>query len=211
MSTRLRQADYLEHFDEARSAGLILAPLDGPLDAAHIVRSHGRPIVLVNAPVADANLCTVVADDSRGGELATQHLIDQGCRHLAFLAGPLQFHAVKRRLAGARKAAKRAGIPLTVVEADTLKAPSGRAAAMELLTQTNLLDGIVCCSDPQAVGVIGAALDLGIAVPGDLAVIGYDDNHFAADSIIPVSTIGGAGVRMGEIAAELLLDEINDP
>jgi LacI family transcriptional regulator len=206
-----RQADYLEHFDEARSAGLILAPLDGPLDGAHTVRSHGRPIVLVNAPVPDQKLCSVVVDDRVGGELATQHLIDQGCRHLAFLAGPLQFQAVKKRLAGARNAAKRASVPLTVVEADTLKAPSGRAAAMELLAQTDLIDGIVCCSDPQAVGVIGAALDLGMAVPGDLAVIGYDDNHFAADSIISVSTIGGAGVRMGEIAAELLLDEINDP
>ena len=206
-----RQRDYLEHFDEARSAGVILAPLDGPLDDAFTVHSHGRPIVLVNAPVTDEKLCSVIIDDELGGQLAAQHLIDQGCRHLAFLAGPLQFQAITKRLTGARKATKQARVRLTVVEADTLKASSGRAAAIELLTPSRLVDGIVCCSDPQAVGVIGTALDLGIAVPDEIAVIGYDDNHFAADSVIPVSTIGQAGVRMGEIAAELLLEEINDP
>jgi LacI family transcriptional regulator len=206
-----RQSDYLEHFDEARSAGLILAPLDGPLDAAVTVQSHGRPIVLVNAPVLDEKFCSVVADDKLGGELATQHLIDQGCRQIAFLAGPLEFKAITKRLAGARDAARRAGIRLIVVEADTLKASSGRAAALELLTPNRLVDGIVCCSDPQAAGVIDTAMELGVVVPDELAVIGYDDNHFAADNVIPVSTIGQAGVRMGEVAAELLLDEINDP
>ena len=63
-------------------------------------------------------------------------------------------------------------------------------------------------SDLLAVGVIQAATDLGIRVPDELMVVGYDDNHFASESSIPVSTVSLPGYRMGELAIELLLEEI---
>src|SRR4051794_12526791 len=77
---RTRQTGFLRLFDEARSAGLLLAPIDGPLDDAYAMQSRGRPVVLVNAPVVDPRLCSVVADNVLGGRLATEHLIEQGCR-----------------------------------------------------------------------------------------------------------------------------------
>jgi LacI family transcriptional regulator len=70
------------------------------------------------------------------------------------------------------------------------------------------MDGVVCPSDLLAVGVIQAATDLGILVPDELMVVGYDDNHFASESSIPVSTVSLPGYRMGELAIELLLEEI---
>jgi LacI family transcriptional regulator len=99
-------------------------------------------------------------------------------------------------------------VPLTVVETDSLKIATGRSAAQHLLTGPEFIDGIICASDTLAVGAIGAATDLGIQVPDDLAVIGYDDNHFAAESLIPVSTTAQPGYKMGELATELLLREI---
>jgi LacI family transcriptional regulator, galactose operon repressor len=71
------------------------------------------------------------------------------------------------------------------------------------------VDGVVCPSDLLAVGVIQAATDLGIRVPDDLIVVGYDDNHFASESSIPVSSVSLPGYRMGELAIELLLEEID--
>jgi LacI family transcriptional regulator len=59
--------------------------------------------------------------------------------------------------------------------------------------------------------VIQAATELGIRVPDELIVIGYDDNHFASESSIPVSTVSLPGYRMGELAIELLLEEIHSP
>jgi LacI family transcriptional regulator len=76
-----------------------------------------------------------------------------------------------------------------------------------LLSQS--VDGVVCPSDLLAVGVIQAATDLGIRVPDELMVVGYDDNHFASESSIPVSTVSLPGYRMGELAIELLLEEIH--
>jgi LacI family transcriptional regulator len=205
-----RQASYLELFDEARVAGVILAPLDGPLDSALIVQSHGRPVVLVNAPVAEPAMCCVTVNEELGGYLAASHLLDQGARRLVYLAGFPQLHAIKGRLRGIRKAVATAGASLEVVEAPNLKIGSGRELGHQVL-QSHPVDGVVCPSDPLAVGVIQAATGLGIRVPDDLLVVGYDDDHFASESNIPVSTVSQPGHRMGELAVELLLTEIRQP
>ena len=68
---------------------------------------------------------------------------------------------------------------------------------------------MVSPSDLLAVGVIQAATELGIPIPTTLIVIGYDDNHFASESSIPLSTVSLPGYRMGELAIELLLEEIH--
>ncbi len=76
-----------------------------------------------------------------------------------------------------------------------------------LLSQS--VDGVACPSDLLAVGVIQAATELGIRVPDELMVVGYDDNHFASESSIPISTVSLPGYRTGELAIELLLEEID--
>lgn len=205
-----RQNSYLELFDEARVAGLILAPMDGPLDGALSVHSHGRPVVLVNAPVAEPRLCCVMVNEELGGYLAATHLLDQGARRLVYLAGFLQLHAISGRLNGIRKAVAEAGASLDVVEAPNLKIGSGRELGREVL-RSKRIDGVICPSDPLAVGVIQAATDLDIGVPDELLVIGYDDDHFASESSIPVSTVSQPGHRMGELAVELLIEEIRQP
>jgi LacI family transcriptional regulator len=209
-SQEARQNSYLELFDEARVAGVILAPMDRPLDSALAVQSHGRPVVLVNAPVADPRLCSVMVDEELGGYLAASHLLDQGARRLVYLAGYLELNAIKRRLDGIEKAVASSGASLDVVEAPNLKIGSGRELGRQVL-QWESVDGVVCPSDPLAIGVIQAATDLGIRVPDDLLVIGYDDDHFASESTIPVSTVGQPGRRMGELAVELLFAEIREP
>jgi LacI family transcriptional regulator len=206
----VKQNSYLELFDEARVAGVILAPMDGPLDSALAVQSHGRPVVLVNAPVDEPRVCCVMVNEELGGNLAASHLLNQGARRLVYLAGHLELHAISRRLSGVRKAVTAAGASLKVVEAPDLKIGSGRALGHQVL-QSEAVDGVFCPSDPLAIGVIQAATDLGIDVPDDLIVVGYDDDHFASESSIPVSTVSQPGRRMGELAVELLLAEIRQP
>jgi len=209
-SEAAKQNSYLELFDEARVAGVILAPMDGPLDGALAVQDHGRPVVLVNAPAEESRLCSVMVNEELGGYLAASHLLDQGGRRIVYLAGFLELHAVSRRLIGVRQAVAAAGASLRVVEAPNLKIGSGRELGHQVL-QSEAVDGVFCPSDPLAIGVIQAASDLGIAVPDDLLVIGYDDDHFASESSIPVSTVSQPGRRMGELAVELLLEEIREP
>ena len=209
-SNEATQNSYLDLFDEARVAGVVLAPMDRPLDSALAVQSHGRPIVLVNAPVVDPRLCSVMVNEELGGYLAASHLLDQGARCLVYLAGFLHLHAIQRRLDGVGKAVTAAKASLHVVEAPNLKIGSGRELGRRVL-QSETADGVVCPSDPLAIGVIQAATDLGIRVPEDLLVVGYDDDHFASESSIPVSTVSQPGDRMGQLAVELLLEEIRQP
>jgi LacI family transcriptional regulator len=207
-STRTKQDNYLELFDQARVAGVLLTPLEEPLDVAHAVLGHGRPVVLVIASSADPLTCSVMVNEELGGYLAATHLLHEGARKLVFLAGFPELQLIRRRLAGVERAVAEAGASLGVVEAPNLQIGTGRDVGRQVL-QSQSVDGVVCPSDLLAVGVIQAATDLGIRVPDELIVVGYDDNHFASESSIPVSTVSLPGYRMGELAIELLLEEIH--
>jgi LacI family transcriptional regulator len=162
--------------------------------------------------VAEPAMCCVMVNEELGGYLAASHLLDQAARRLVYLAGFPHLHAINGRLRGIRKAVATTGASLEVVEAPNLKIGSGRELGHQVL-QSHAVDGVgvVCPSDPLAVGVIQAATDLGIRVPDDLLVVGYDDDHFASESNIPVSTVSQPGHRMGELAVELLPTEIRQP
>ena len=207
-STQTKQDNYLELFDQARVAGVLLTPLEEPLDVAHAVIGHGRPVVLVIASSPDPLTCSVMVNEELGGYLAATHLLQGGARRLVFLAGCPELRLIRRRLAGAERAIAEAGASLAVVEAPSLDIGTGREVGRQVLLSQSV-EGVVCPSDLLAVGVIQEATDLGIRVPDDLIVVGYDDNHFASESSIPVSTVHLPGYRMGELAIELLLEEIH--
>jgi LacI family transcriptional regulator len=207
-STRSKQDNYLELFDQARVAGVLLTPLEEPLDVAHAVLGHGRPVVLVIATSPDPLTCSVMVNEELGGYLAARHLLHEGARRLVFLAGCPDLRLIRRRLAGVERAVAEAGASLEVVEAPKLAIGTGREVGRHVLLSQSV-DGVVCPSDLLAVGVIQAATDLGIRVPDELMVVGYDDNHFASESSIPVSTVSLPGYRMGDLAIELLLEEIH--
>lgn len=206
-----KQNSYLSLFEESRLAGALLAPLDAPLDAAAELRGRGLPIVCVNWPALNDNSCGVAVDEEYGGYVATRHLIEQGCRRLVFAGGPLRLSAVASRWAGAQRAvAEAGGAEIRLVETDRLTVAAGLEVghALAELDPADRPDGLVAAADALASGAVQALLYRGIDVPRDLLVIGYDNNHFAADHVIPISTVGQPGLEMGRIAAGLLLDEI---
>ncbi|WP_234031208.1 LacI family DNA-binding transcriptional regulator [Mycetocola zhujimingii] len=206
------QNDFLDWFDEARVGGVLLAPLDGPLEAAQRVRNHGRPVVTVNWPGNPGHSCGVTVDEEHGGYLAATHLLERGRTRLIFAGGPLSLHAVAERLSGARRAVAEwgSGTRLEVAETARLTIRTGREFGKEIAARklSERPDAIVSAADALAAGCVQALVAERIRVPEDIAIIGYDNNHFAADSIIPISTVGQPGHEMGRIAAGLLLEEI---
>ncbi|WP_225437273.1 LacI family DNA-binding transcriptional regulator [Arthrobacter sedimenti] len=208
-----KQESYLDIFDEARVAGIILAPLDAGLDGVDRVRRHGRNIVLVNYAGDRTDCCSVVVDEEHGGYLAATHLMDIGRSRLLFAGGPEDLHAVNARREGARRAVRERGngVSLEVIPSRNLKSASGRSIARQLLDDGALPDGILAPADQLAAGLIHELTDAGVSVPGDVAVIGYDNNQFASEAAIPMSTVSQPGHEMGEEALRLLLDEIDNP
>lgn len=205
-----KQDGYIGLFEETKVSGILLAPLDAPLDAARAARRRGVPVVHVNWPGEDG-ACGVVVNEELGGFLAAQHLLQQGRRRLAFAGGPHTLSAVAQRFEGASRAV--AECPDAVLERIDTRSISVRGGH-ELGTMLagrapeDRPDGLVAAADALASGALQVMLLAGVRVPDDLAVVGYDNNHFAHDSTIPITSVGQPGHEMGRIAAQVLVEEI---
>lgn len=206
-----REARYLELFEEQRVRGLILSAI-GDVDAyASRLRKRGIPSVVIDQ-TADPNICaSVVVDDKVGGQLAVEHLAASACRRILFVGGPFDIGTVNSRRHGAEVAAARTGVHLEVLEERTRTIASGRLIGKRIAERDghDRPDGIFAVNDLMAIGILHGLLQHGIRVPEEIAVVGYDDIDFAADSIIPLTTIRRPAERFGEVAIELLLREIN--
>ena len=207
-----REVQNLELFERARVAGILLAPLDTPLAASRTLPVHS-PTVLVNAPSPNPAFSGVLVDERGGGAMAARHLLGLGRRRLLCVGGPIFLSAVRDRFDGVRDAAQEAGATVEVMETTGLNVRHGRFAAQAVLEEpAGTFDGIIAASDLIAIGLIeGFAGRAGFSVPADVAVTGYDDNHFASESAIPITTVSQPGEEMGRAAAELLLERIGSP
>lgn len=210
-----RQDDYLQLFDEARVAGVLLAPMEDSRTGIERMRSHGRPIVLLNYQQQDAECCTVLVNNEEVGYLAARHLIDTGRRRIAFLAGRDYYQPVHARREGVRRAvAESPGVTLEEFHTEGLLFEDGVKAArvFGLRAPGDVPDGVVAVSDDIGNG-LAAGLRSGLiaSVPEDLGIVGCEDNRSAESGPVPLTAVRLAGVEMGQAAAQLLLEELNTP
>ncbi|MFE1665767.1 LacI family DNA-binding transcriptional regulator [Microbacterium sp. P02] len=209
-----REIHNLELLDRSRMAGIIFAPLDTPLMRSEQLPSRSTPTVLVNYESPVHSYSGVVVDEKHGGAAAAGHLLALGRRRLLFAGGPLFLGAVAARLEGAERASSQfPDASLDVIETRGLNIRHGRELAQQILKQpAGTYDGIVAASDLLAIGIIQILNSSpGFAVPFDVAVTGYDNNHFASESSIPISTVSQPGEEMGSTAADLLLEQMGNP
>jgi LacI family transcriptional regulator, galactose operon repressor len=194
-----------------RVDGVIVISL--PLRPAEVRALHrdGLPTVLVD--VAHALLPNVAIDDVAGGALAARHLLEAGHRHIAFV-GDVQdnafaFASSQRRLEGFGRALGEAGVALPA--SYVRRGPFGRETAGQLTRQLLALrrrpSAIFAASDVQAFGVLDAAARAGLAVPGDLSVMGFDDIELAA--AIGLTTVRQPLRESGRRGAQLLLQALD--
>jgi len=193
--------------------GLVIMSLPiGETDACRLL-DHNIPTVLIEYP--NPILSSVEIDDAAGGKMATEYLIKKGHQRIAFLGDTdlleYSIHPVSMRLAGFRQAMQEAGLP--VQEEFIRLAPytqeQTRQAASELLGQPNAPTALFAATDFQALGVLKAARQLGIRVPEQLAVIGFDDLDMA--EYADLTTVCQYLDESGRLAIEILLSRIVDP
>jgi DNA-binding LacI/PurR family transcriptional regulator len=206
-----REHRHLDMLEEQRVQGLLITPVsDGPQPRLERFIERGIPVVLVDRGAASASRCSVAVDDVLGGRLAAEHLLSRGHRHIAFVGGPLSIRQVADRHRGTTDALAGSGAALTLVRTPHLSIGAGRAAAADLAA---LPDGerptaVVCANDLLALGVLQGVIGLGLRVPEDLAIVGYDDIEFAAAAAVPLSSVRQPRELLGRTAAELLADEV---
>ncbi|MDQ7991415.1 MAG: LacI family DNA-binding transcriptional regulator [Propionicimonas sp.] len=206
-----RQRTYLDLFEEARLAGTLLAPHTASQAIAGTVQSS-RPLVALNVALDPALRCSVSVDNELGGYLAAQHLIETGCRHIAYIGGSDRLDPIRERRQGVRRAVADSGrqIRLTEITVPAVRTPDGRTAALDILQRPPDArpDGIAAASDLLALGLVQVLHDK-VRIPEEIAIIGYDDNAAARESIVPITTIAQPGHEVGRAGADLLREELS--
>ena len=206
-----READYLEMLLEQRVRGALVSPFGELTPHLERLRRRGIPIVLVGSTLGEG-WCSAAVDDVIGGELAVNHLLHQGHRRIAFIGGVLDAKCVADRLLGARNtltAARRDVDSLTVIETAKLSIADGRQAGEQLLRlpPRRRPTAAFCANDLVALGLLQRTTQAGVAVPGELAIVGYDDIEFAGAAAVPLSSVHQPRELLGRTATELLLAE----
>jgi LacI family transcriptional regulator len=194
-----------------RADGLLIMSLPIPGRDLDRLTAAGVPIVLVDA--RGKGVPAVVTDDVAGGRLATRHLVDLGHRSIGFIGddpkNSFGFTSSAQREHGYAVVLAEAGIPhrAELVRHGAHERGLAERLATELLAEPDPPTAIFASSDVQATGVLAAAAALGIRVPDDLSVIGFDDIELAG--YVGLTTVHQPLFESGELGARLLLDAVS--
>jgi DNA-binding LacI/PurR family transcriptional regulator len=196
-----------------RSAGLILVVSDLSGDAASRLHARGIPFVIVDpAGEPAADVPSVGATNWNGGVVATRHLLELGHRRIGMIGGPRGMLCSRARVDGYRAALETAGLPFIpeIVRWGDFHVEAGYMQGRGLLTMRKRPTAIFAGSDLQAFGVYEAARQLGIRVPEDLSVVGFDDLPMTRWVGPPLTTIRQPLSEMAATAARLVLGQSSD-
>ncbi|HWB22547.1 MAG TPA: LacI family DNA-binding transcriptional regulator [Gaiellaceae bacterium] len=193
--------------------GVVLMSLHGDDPLPRLLTKAGVPTVQVGRPLGRSSGVPYVDADNRGGaEVAVNHLLGLGRRKIATITGPSSMSAGIDRFEGYRDALEADGIEPSskLIEEGEFDEESGYLAMSQLLARQPALDAVFAASDLMAVGALRALRDAGRDVPGDVAVVGFDDAPVAAHTLPPLTTIRQPLDEMSRRTAQLLLQRIAD-
>ncbi|MEU9023917.1 LacI family DNA-binding transcriptional regulator [Actinomadura sp. NPDC048394] len=209
----LSEADYVEMLLQQQASGVIFAgglyaEADAPHDHYHRLRDVRLPVALVNAASEKLSFPQASTDDAVAAEQAFAHLLSLGHERIGMVLGPEDHVPSNRKLAAARAAAERAGVelPAAWVRRSMFSLEGGQAVTGRLIRDG--VTGVICASDPLALGVIRAVRRLGMSVPEDVSVVGYDDSAFMNCVNPPLTTVRQPIESIGRAAVTLLVSQV---
>lgn len=202
-----KEISYLGLLQEKRVDGIVIAPITDRGAALEQVLSPNLPLVYVSRAPHDTRRSFVTIDDSRGGYMATEHLIEQGYTSIGFIGAPEGSLTVDDRLEGFKLAFAKYGrqVEERYMLFGDFKRETGYNLIQRLISSGEMPRAVFAENDLLALGVIQGAREMGLAVPEDLAVIGFDDIPFASFPEVQLSTIGQPKYEMGKTAVEMLI------
>jgi DNA-binding LacI/PurR family transcriptional regulator len=163
------------------------------------------PVVMVNAGVDDLGFPHISTDDAVAVEQAYGHLRSLGHQHIGMVMGPEDHMPSRRKLASLAQIAGVSGDPW-YVERTNFSMESARLAAARLIERG--VTGMICASDVLALGSIRAARRLGLEVPRDVSVVGFDDSALMTCTDPPLTTVRQPIEMMGQAAVDMLVNQI---
>lgn len=168
------------------------------------------PVVIVGERIDNVSICSVSCMDRRGIQQGCEHLYGLGHRRIAFVEGPQNFSTANRRKQAYVDFCqeKQLEIPDSYLQQGNYNTRGGREAGRILLRQIPRPTAIIAANDAMAYGVYESARELGLGIPQDVSIVGFDNETSAAEMFPPLTTVHQPVSEMGEEAARILLDAI---
>jgi len=212
----IREDQNIDLLVQQRVQGLIISPVDENSSRIHMLRDRGVPMVFVDRVTTFDDCWSVSVDDYRGGWLAMDHLIDRDHRRIVLVGHPDISPKVQQRFAGAHKRFAEsypADSPAPIIPVASWSVDEGRRVAHLIadMGHDSRPTAVMCANDLLALGMLQAFDHHGISVPGDVALIGYDDLVWAEVSMIPLTTIRQPRHLLGQTAVSLMRELLEDP
>ncbi|MFE0817838.1 LacI family DNA-binding transcriptional regulator [Streptomyces sp. NPDC058847] len=204
------EADYVELLLQQQVSGVVFAgglfaQADAPHDHYRLLAERNIPVVLINASIPDLDFPCIACDDAVAVEQSWRHLVSLGHERIGLVLGPADHIPSLRRLRAAVQAAG-GSVAEEFVERSMFSLEGGQAAASRLIDRG--VTGIICASDPLALGAVRATRRRGLSVPHDISVVGYDDSAFMTCTEPPLTTVRQPIEAMGRAAVDLLCAQI---
>lgn len=216
---RIEKEAYIDFFSNGTTDGAIIYGSD--LDDADLIRRRAQldfPFVVVENEVEDANVNNVLVDNTYGSRLAIDHLVEKGCRRIMHVTGAKGTKASVRRWQGYLISMELHGLSRyqSVIECDEYGVDAGYSAVKGFLEKNGkeaLPEAIYFGADNTAIGGMIALGEVGIRIPEDIRIVGFDDDKlWGVDrELKKLTTIRQPLYEMGKKAAEILLEQIHDP
>ena len=206
-----REDQLCKRFFENKVCGVIVSQAKNTMSYDHFqsLIAHGLPLVFYDRICTGINCDRVVVDDYQGAFNAVSHLIDTGCRRIAFYGSPMTMEISKNRYNGYRDALLRVGLK---PEERFFRICDNRTDAEsitpEVLSQDEVPDAFFAVNDDTAIGILYTAKRMGFRVPQDISVCGFTNGQRAVACDPMLTTVEQRGVRVGEEAANILISKI---
>ncbi len=198
-------------FRSIRVAGIILNTVDPGLEHIEGLVKTDTPLVLLNRRLAGIDADYVINDNFLGAMLAIRYLIELNHTRIGVILGSPRITSVQDRYAGFLKAMDEAGVsidPELVIHSEEQNPYAGEMLAQRLLASSPRPSAIFAYCDTLAIGAYNAALKMGLSVPDDVSIIGYDDIIYASCFEVPLTTVAQPAYQMGQTACEIIIGRI---
>jgi LacI family transcriptional regulator len=205
-----KELEYLQQAREKRTDGILLYPVQSDKRYLNALKQSPSPIVFLNRHTDDPLFDHVMNDNVHGAYLAVHHLIHKGHRNIVYVCAKQNSSTGEERIAGCRKAIAEAGISSDSLELlfceESIE--SSYRLVKELMGRENRPSAIFMWDDRLAVSAMKAIHEMGLRIPDDVAIVGYDDIEIAAYMYPPLTTVHQPSHLIGETAARILLNKL---
>lgn len=180
----------------------------------HLQELYDReiPFIMFDRVTEEIPVSKVTVDDAHGAYLAVHHLLEQGCRKIAYFSGPEDLYISKKRKEGYLEALKEYGIPESEarIYVTDLTPEGNRKISLQMIVEKDRPDAVFAMIDPLAIDLMTVLKEKGVKIPDEIALAGFTNNPTSAVVDPSLTTISQPGYEMGKIAANHLLDQLDE-